>query len=493
MKSGKVYLVGAGCGAADLITLRGANLLRCCEAVVYDDLIDPQLLELVPSSAEKVYMGKRYGAHSAPQAEITTRLIELANAGRTVVRLKGGDPYVFGRGGEEMEALLKAGIYCEEVPGISSAIAIPAEAGIPVTHRGVSQSFHVVTAHTADTADGLPEAMGELAVLPGTLVFLMGLRQLPRLAERLMAEGKEGSTPVAVISGGNSPHAAVVRGTLADIAEKAAHVQSPAVIVVGAVAEMDLKDGRNLRPLEGIVVGITGTDTMAEKLRSGLTRLGAHTVTAARSIVQELPVSLDFLFEKGRCWVVFTSSNGVRIFFKKLREQGIDMRRLMHISFAVIGPATAATLAEYGIMADLCPPIATTQALGQELIESVLFGDVYLLRSVKGDPELCEAVGRWLTVEDVALYDIVPDLESAHLAKGYLQEMNYLVFSSAGGVKLYFELHGSVPEQTTCVCIGPVAAKELRKHSDAPFLTAEEISAEGIVNTILRHHTEMHI
>ena len=217
---GTVYLVGAGCGPADLITVRGLRLLRNCGAVVYDDLIATELLDEVPAAAERVYMGKREGRHSASQEEICAKLVELAQAGKTVVRLKGGDPFVFGRGGEEALALLAAGVPFEVAPGVTSAVAIPALAGIPVTHRGVSRSFHVVTARTADTPDGLSEYFDQLAPLPGTLVFLMGLSRLERIAQRLTDAGKPADTPAAVVSGGSSPHPAAVRGTLADIAAK---------------------------------------------------------------------------------------------------------------------------------------------------------------------------------------------------------------------------------------------------------------------------------
>ena len=239
---GSVALVGAGCGKADLITLRGLRLLQQCQAVVYDDLIDPVLLEAVPESARKIYMGKRSGAHSAPQEEINRTLIDLAREGLQVVRLKGGDPYLFGRGGEEMLALREAGIPCQEVPGIPSAIGIPAEYGIPVTHRGVSQALHIVTAHTADTPDGLPADFDELAKLSGTLVFLMGLHQLPRIVSRLMAAGKPGETPAAVLSGGNAPHSAQVRAPLSKLVEaaNAAKVTAPAIILVGEVAALEL-------------------------------------------------------------------------------------------------------------------------------------------------------------------------------------------------------------------------------------------------------------
>ncbi len=241
--SGTVYLVGAGCGRADLITVRGLRLLERCDAVVYDDLIDPALLDAAPAQALRLYMGKREGQHSASQEAICARLVELAREGRQVVRLKGGDPFVFGRGGEEALALMAAGVPFEVVPGVTSPIAIPALAGIPVTHRGLSQSLHIVTAHTADTEDGLPAYFDQLAALPGTLVFLMGLSRLERITRRLMAAGKPAETPAAGLSGGNAPHPAAVRGTLEDIAAKAraAGVQAPAVIVVGDVAALELQ------------------------------------------------------------------------------------------------------------------------------------------------------------------------------------------------------------------------------------------------------------
>lgn len=239
---GTVYLVGAGCGQADLITVRGLRLLQNCGAIVYDDLIAPELLDEAPANADRVYMGKREGRHSASQESICAKLVELAREGKDVVRLKGGDPFVFGRGGEEALALQAAGVPFEVVPGITSPIAIPALAGIPVTHRVLSRSFHVVTAHTADTPDGLPEYFDRLAALPGTLVFLMGLSRLEMIAQRLVEAGKAPETPAAVVSGGNAPHPTTVRGTLADIAAKtrAAGVQPPAVIVVGDVAALKL-------------------------------------------------------------------------------------------------------------------------------------------------------------------------------------------------------------------------------------------------------------
>lgn len=236
---GKVYLVGAGCGAADLITVRGLRLLERCGAVVYDDLLDQALLDAAPEGAEKIYVGKRRGRHSMAQEDINALLIAKAREGKQVVRLKGGDPFVFGRGGEEALALQAAGIAWEYVPGVTSAVAVPGAAGIPVTHRGVSRSFCVVTARTADSADGLPENLEELAHLPGTLVFLMGLSRLEEIARGLTGAGLPPDTPVAVIGGKNAPR--TIRGTLGDIAERAREAAAPAVIVVGGTAGMDLR------------------------------------------------------------------------------------------------------------------------------------------------------------------------------------------------------------------------------------------------------------
>lgn len=236
---GKVYLVGAGCGAADLITVRGLRLLERCGAVVYDDLLDQALLDAAPEGAEKIYVGKRRGRHSMAQEDINALLIAKAREGKQVVRLKGGDPFVFGRGGEEALALQAAGIAWGYVPGVTSAVAVPGAAGIPVTHRGVSRSFCVVAARTADSADGLPENLEELAHLPGTLVFLMGLSRLEEIARGLTGAGLPPDTPVAVIGGKNAPR--TIRGTLGDIAERAREAAAPAVIVVGGTAGMELR------------------------------------------------------------------------------------------------------------------------------------------------------------------------------------------------------------------------------------------------------------
>lgn len=365
--TGCVYLIGAGCGQADLITLRGLELLRQCDAVVYDDLIADELLQAAPPQARRIYMGKRLGRHSAPQEEISQTLVELAKQGLRVARLKGGDPFVFGRGGEEALALQAAGIPFQVVPGISSSIAIPALAGIPVTHRGMSRGFHVVTAHTAQ---GGRDDFDRLANLEGTLVFLMGLSHLGEIAQGLISAGRSPETPAAVVSGGCAPHPATVRAPLGQLAAAAeqANVQPPAVIVVGETAALDLTFS-SARPLEGVQVALVGTPILQQRLNDALSPLGARSFAALTSQLEELPCSFDLniLCDGAPRWVVLTSQNGVDCFFRRLEEQNIDLRKLHACRFAAIGKATEASLASHGIHADLCPPGSTPRRLWPRL------------------------------------------------------------------------------------------------------------------------------
>ena len=488
-RTGKVYLVGAGCGKADLITVRGLEKLRTCDVLIYDDLIDTQLLSACPAGAERIYMGKRSGSHSAPQEEINAKIIEKAGEGKTVCRLKGGDPFVFGRGGEEILALQKAGIPYEESPGISSVIAIPAAAGIPVTHRKLSRSFHVITAHTADSEDGLPEQLDKLAQLDGTLIFLMGLARLEKISRRLIDAGMNADTPAAVLSGGNAPQCVSVRGTLGDIAEKARarEIKPPAVIVVGSVAALDLSPTIP-KPLEGVTVGLTGTSSISGKLKPALEELGAKAICVQHSSVCDLQIDLDLstVFDGGAKWIVFTSGNGVTRFFALLREQSVDLRRLSACKFAVIGSATGRALAQHGFLADLCPGRYTGEALAEELLRTVRPEEpVYIFRSAQGSPLLAEKLREKLQVRDIHTYTTVSDLRVDPLTEQLTPGQDYICFSSAGGVEAYFSENGAVPAGAKCVCIGSMTADALRRRYEGPIILSEEISAEGMVKAIL--------
>ncbi len=486
--NGMVSLIGAGCGAKDLITVRGLECLRKCDAVVYDDLIDAGLLDEVPADAQRIYMGKRLGQHSAPQQEISQMLVKLAQQGKRVARLKGGDPFVFGRGGEEVLALQQAGIAFEEIPGISSCIAIPAQAGIPVTHRGLSRSFHVITAHTATDCENDTEKMKHLAALDGTLVFLMGLGRLEALAESLMQAGKSANTPAAVISGGNAPHPMTVRGTLQTIAPlvRQANVQTPAVIVVGEVAALELISPLVEKSLAGVRVGITGTQKFMQKLDLALKQQGAQ--TQAVSCSQITPLHWESVLERNwnePCWLVFTSANGVRIFFDTLRRKKMDLRQLAHCQFAVIGKSTGEVLSQYGIQPDLCPDVYTSEALAQELCKKMQPGESAVLLRAKHSaailPQMLREQG--ISVQDVALYDV----KTVQTEDCALTELDYLTFASAGGVRQFFQKYKRIPDNVICVCIGPVTAKEFARYDPRSCLIAEQAEVSSLVQAICLH------
>ena len=487
MTQGRVFLIGAGCGDADLITLRGLSALRQCDTVVYDDLIDLELLTLAPPESQRIYMGKRHGKHSASQEEICQTLIDLARSGKQVARLKGGDPFVFGRGGEEILALQSAGIPFELIPGISSAIAIPAAAGIPVTHRGASRSFHVITGHTADTSHTLPPDLDKLAQLDGTLIFLMGLHQLPSIAKGLLAFGKAPDTPAAVLSGGNSPTPATVRGTLSNIAQLALDVQPPAVIVIGPVAALDLTPSA-FGPLSGLQIGITGTAEIAQKQMSAFRCLGATPHWIVRSDVVELPFPFPLSTLADRPgWLVFTSANGVQTFFRQLRRQACDLRLLSHCKFAVIGPATGRALAEAGFYADLAPEQATSQSLALALQSAASPHEpIYLFRSAQGNPILPSLLSdSGHLVQDIAIYDV-----TSRATASRLPHLDYITFSSAGGVDAFLSLYPALPAQVKCVCIGSVTARTLTDRTGISPILSHDTSANGLIQAVLGAHTK---
>lgn len=472
---GKVYLVGAGCGASDLITLRGQRVLAAADVVVYDALMDPDLLQMARPDAEKIPAGKRSGHHSMPQAEINALLVDLARQGKTVCRLKGGDPFVFGRGGEEAESLYAAGIPCEEVPGITSAVAIPAAAGIPVTHRGQSRSFHVVTAHTAATPDGLPENLEKLADLDGTLVFLMGLKNLPQIAARLLKAGKPADTPAAVCG------VCTVRGTLADIADRAAAVPPPAVILIGGSAGMDLELGTGL--LRGVTVGLTGTPDFRARARMAFTAQGAQVVDVQRSVVTPCctPERFSQALQTMPGWIAFTSPNGVNLFFSLAAQARIDLRRFARTRFAAVGPRTAETLAERGILADLVPQKHDTRSLGAALAAACSGSDVLLASAQECSPAPRLALeGAGIACRSLPLYrtETLPPEKIT---------VDYLVFGSAGGVNAYFQAGGRAPTRAAA-CIGQVTAAAAEPF--APVLTAQDTRIESVVESVLNDWTE---
>lgn len=485
MNKGKVYLIGAGCGQYDLITVRGIELLCKCDTVVYDSLTDEKLLCYAPEHAEKIGVGKRAGRPSETQDNINRLIAQKAEEGKTVARLKGGDPFVFGRGGEEALYLAERNIQYEIVPGISSAIAVPEMAGIPVTHRSVSRSFHVITGHTKE--DRLPAEMNTYAGLNGTLVFLMGLGHLKEISDSLIENGKSPKTPAAVISDGGRTDQKTVRGTLADIAEISAEngMHSPAVIVVGETAAFDMTSSEN-RMLEGVSVTVTGTKRFSERLAAKLENDGASVTRA--NIMKIVPFTESDEIRKAvselseYTVVVLTSPNGAGLFIQLLRKYRIDFRKLSHLRFAVIGNATAAVLEQNGIYPDIVPDRYTSGHLGAEICSKANAGEnVLILRAVQGTSELTDILSQnGIRYSDVKLYDIKGSEDSVPEET----DTDFIVFASCSGVDDFYRHGYSISKHTKAVCIGEATAAELKKHRTDEIYTPEIQNADSIVQLI---------
>lgn len=499
MNNGFVSLIGAGPGDPGLITVKGRQRLQVCEAVVYDSLASEQLLLEVGKDCRRIYVGKRAGRHSMKQEEISRLLVELGGEGLRVARLKGGDPFVFGRGGEEIEALSQAGIPYEVIPGVTSAVAVPEYAGIPVTHRGVSRSFHVITGHTKGENGGLPPEFDRLAGLSGTLVFLMGLGSLPVIVSRLLEAGREPSLPVAVIENGTMPGQRTVRGCLRDIVEKAARagLHTPAVIVAGEVAGMDLSCRQGL-PLAGTTVGVTGTPSFRERLGGLLESLGAAVSCAGsmevRSFVKEDKIQRIYQNLGKYTILVFTSANGVRLFFQGLLEAGKDNRSVGHMRLGAVGRGTAGELKRLGFLADLVPQTYRVGDLARLLAGEAGPEDCLLIpRARGGSPELAEILRQSeVAFEDVILYDVMGSAETGREAVAVCPD--YLTFASASGVEAFFNQKGeAAPELLSgprTVCIGDVTARALEGHGRAVDVMAQEYTVRGIAEAIINDRWE---
>lgn len=493
-QTGFVTLVGAGPGDPGLITVKGMEALKACDAVVYDSLASEELLNEVRPECEKIYVGKRAGHHSMKQEEINQVLVEQAKKGRNVVRLKGGDPFVFGRGGEEILELQKEGIAYEVVSGVTSAIAALASAGIPITHRGMSRSFHVMTGHTKE--NGVPEDLKEFGRLSGTLVFLMGLSHLEEICQSLVNQGRPLSTPAAVIQNGTLPEQKTVRGTLEDIGEKCRRegIGSPAIIVVGDVTELHMESTYK-RPLSGIKVGITGTPSFTGRLETVLKDQGAQVekiaVMDVVSLADTMPVQNCLRELPSYTWIAFTSANGVRIFLKALLDSGRDYRSLGHVKLAAVGRGTDRELRVHGLRADYIPEQYCTESLAHGLTGQLKLEDKILIpRAVRGSEDLTRILSQaGISYEDVPLYDVKSlGLEGRDLAET-IKGLDYLTFASGSGVESFLEnlAEGDreVLKETTLTAIGDVTAKALEQAGFPADRIAKEFSISGLVECIL--------
>ncbi len=505
MSAGRVYIVGAGPGDPGLITVRGKDLLGRADTVFYDYLVSPELLEYAPGAAEKIYVGKMEGRHTVPQERINEFLVEKAREGKTVVRLKGGDPFIFGRGGEEAQTLAGAGIDFEIVPGVTSAIAAPAYAGIPLTHRGLASSVEFITGHEDPGKQESFIPWEHVAGGRGTLVFLMGVMNLPSIVKELVKHGRAPSTPIALVHRGTLPEQRTVVSTLGGVVKAAeqAALSAPAVIVVGEVVGLrDELRWFEKRPLLGKTIVVTRARQQASGLASLLAGHGARVVEFP-TIKIEPPASYDELDRAVGSlasfdWIVFTSTNGVEHFAGRVAALGRDMRALAGLTVAAIGKATAEELAARGIAADFVPGEYSTEGMLKELSGAGVKGKRMLLPRVEDAPlRLVEGL-RELGAEPVeaAAYRTVPASGDA----GRLAELveggniDLVTFASSSTVRNFVAcLDGcgmkGRAQGIKAAAIGPVTAGAAREAGFSVEVEPGEYTVPALVEEIVGHFT----
>jgi uroporphyrinogen III methyltransferase / synthase len=499
--TGTVYLVGAGPGDPGLLTVRGAELLATCDAVVIDALANPQLLAHCRADAERHDVGKRAGQHSATQADINALLIRLARDGKNVVRLKGGDPFVFGRGGEEAEALRDAGIAFEVVPGVTSAIAAPAAAGIPVTHRDWAGHVTVVTGHERDGEEGRIDFAPLAALLPeGTLVFLMGARNLARLATGLLDSGAEPSTPAAAVQWGTDPRQRSISAPLGDIAEAvaAAGMGSPMVTVVGRVAALrERLQWFERRPLHGRRIVVTRARAQSSGFLERLRAMGADAVELPVIAVEPAAEQRDLDAAIGRLgdtqWAVFTSANAVDLIWDALTRTGRDARAFATTRIVAIGPETAAALLRHGLRADLVPDEYVAEAVAGAMLQHDLRGArVWLPRAAMARDVLPDRLrDAGAEVDVLPLYrTVLPPDTSATLAALLDQApVDAVTFTSSSTVQHFLTALGDrpFPPGAIAACIGPVTARTAEQAGLPVTVVATEYTTAGLAAALAAH------
>lgn len=470
--TGTVTLVGAGPGDKGLLTTAGAQAIAQADAVVYDRLVGEDILDLIPSGAACVSVGKENNHHPVPQPEINEILVRLAREGKNVVRLKGGDCFLFGRGGEECEHLLANGVPFRVIPGVTSALAAPAFAGIPVTHRDFTSSVHIITAH-ARAGKPLKIDFASLVRLDGTLVFLMGLTALEQVTDGLLRAGMQPNMPAAVIENGARGTQRKVVTDLADLAGavRKAGLQSPALIVVGRVCKLsDALDWFTPLPLHGKTIVVTRPKARAGTLAARLRALGANVIEAPciETVEREDTQPLAAALEQPHDWAVFTSPAGVPAAVHALRKRGRDLRALYGMKIAVIGKGTANALAAYGLTADLIPAQYDGEHLADALIDAMpQGGSVLLLRAAQGGQLLPEKLARaGIRVTDVPLYDTVHRCDKADALRSLLiaGKVDGVTFTSVSTVEGFVEAIGADRTGFTAFCIGKQTADAAKQY-----------------------------
>lgn len=482
----KVYLIGAGPGDEELLTLKGRRILEKCNAVLYDRLANDSLLKYLNEECEIYYCGKQPGCHYKTQEEINDMIVKLAQEGNTVCRIKGGDPYIFGRGGEEALRLESEKIEFEVIPGITSAIAVLNYAGIPATHRGISQSFHVFTGQSAGELD---INWKSVAALSGTLIFLMGLKNIETITNSLIDNNKDVECPCAVIMRGTTSKQKKIVGTLSNICSKVelSGLKSPCIIVVGKVVELNEKlNWYEKKPLFGKNICITRSKQQSAEISERLLDLGAQ-VTAINSIkiIDTSKKLIDYIEKLSSYnYVVFTSVNGVNLFFKYLKDNEFDIRNIGG-KFCAIGPATAEAIRSRGIYPLIIAEQFVSESLLSELKNHITPGDKILIPGSKNSRAYLVDELRKLhcAVDGVPIYEIQQGTLQNESA---FDNVDIVIFTSPSTVKNMISMLGiDKIRGKECIAIGPITGAELYKN-DIKYSICDEYSSDGIIKNLLR-------
>lgn len=501
MKTGFVYLIGAGPGDPGLFTLKGQKILGKADVVVYDRLVSERILGMAKPGAEMIYVGKISGQHALSQDEINALLVKKAGEGKIVARLKGGDPFLYGRGGEEAQFVRQHGFDYEVVPGITSAIAVPAYAGIPVTHRDATSSFAIITGHERPDKKKSSINWAEISRGIGTLVFLMGVENLPFICTQLIQNGRERATPVALVRWGTLPDQEVLTGTLQDIVEKvrAQDFRPPAVIIVGEVVDLRPElQWVEKKPLWGKRIVVTRARSQASILAEKIEDLGGEAIEfPSIEIKKETDLShLDkaLLTINHYNWIIFTSVNAVDIFFEEMLHLKLDIRDLKGCELCAIGPATRQRLEERGLRVKVVPDEYRAEGILKDLEKVVNPGQWVLLPRARGARGILpESLRRWgAHVNEVHLYESVP---AEHIGKAALDrvlngDMDYLTFTSSSTVHNFVKIVGSeyiprINARTRVACIGPVTAETAVALGFNVRVMADEYTIDGLLEAIL--------